>query len=157
MSSSATSGIGIAMTDLFISAAAALLLVLAILKPQPPTPLPIQSNAFVYCPVEVKAGPPSYRLQNTPDGTGEFVDVTDPDMLHDALTAIGINGQLMVTLSIVGAPERPLTGTCLRDFTISFVRKANTATSALTGEDATQRPPILSSSLGRNLETVGQP
>ena len=157
MSFSATGGIGIAMTDLFISAAAALLLVLAILKPQPPTPLPIQSNAFVYCPVAEQTVAPSYRLQNTPDGTDEFADITDPDMLHDALTAIGITGQLMVTLSIVGAPERPLTGTCLRDFTINFVRKANTATSALRGEDATQRPPILSSSLGRDLETVGQP
>ena len=110
--------LGLAMTDLFVSASAALMLVLAVLRPDPPVTVPLQADITAFCteiggrPALIVDGPPSVTL-------------TAPDDLAALPGRLGLPLRLFYSIALAGAPGRPLPAACLSWATTDLVRAHN--------------------------------
>ena len=113
-------GLGIVMTDLFISGGAALLLVLAVARPTPETPLPVQADLVAACPTTQALEKREATLVLRPAGSAADdtrVEIRDPAQLAGAPAALGLPARLFYGIALVrdrtsGSP--PLSARCLR-------------------------------------------
>jgi len=108
-------GIGLAMTDLFISGAAALLCMLAVMRQTPDVPLPIQADIRAACPsvAAIEAGNTGLVLMPTGrEPSGNPVMVRAPEDLAAAPATLGLPPRLFYTIALTPG-ETPLTATCL--------------------------------------------
>ena len=121
-------GVGLVMTDLFVSATAALLIVLAVARTSPPVPLPVQADVIATCitnedgttffEVSKSEGPPemSYQAQSS----AEFAQ---------SVVLLNLTPALFHTVAILPQVDRPLSAECISEFTVRIVREHNRAAS----------------------------
>lgn len=110
---------GIAMTDLFVSASAALMLVLAVLRPDPPVVTPIQADITAHC--TESGGLPALAIPADPP-----ILIESPADLAALPARLGLPPRLFYTLALAGGPGHPVSASCLTWATTDLVRALNT-------------------------------
>ncbi|MEM8729471.1 MAG: hypothetical protein AAGF79_06085 [Pseudomonadota bacterium] len=110
--------LGIAMTDLFVSAAAALMLVLAVLRPDPPVHTPVQADITAIC-IEQGERPALQVMADPP------VILATPQDLAALPEALGLPPRLFYGLAIAGGPGQPISTACLSWASRDLVRALN--------------------------------
>ena len=127
------SGVGLVMTDLFVSAAAALMMVLAITRPTPEIPLPIQADLIAACPplgtdytldsqpVMTVSLPPSHGAVSMPVTT-----VSRYEEIWALPAKFGLPPRLFYTIAL-SDDVTPLTAACADWVLNALIRTANEA------------------------------
>ncbi|MBB95901.1 MAG: hypothetical protein CML68_15070 [Rhodobacteraceae bacterium] len=110
---------GIAMTDLFVSASAALMLVLAVLRPDPPVTTPLQADITAHC-TETGGRPALVVPGDTP------VILQGPADLAALPARLGLPPRLFYALALAGGPGHPIPASCLSWAATDLVRALNT-------------------------------
>lgn len=152
-------GIGLVMTDLFVSAAAALMMIIAITKPSPDIPLPIQADLIATCPSAMQLLSEASEqaalsvLPATPaEGIDPFLAKT-PEDLWDLPEAFGLFPQLFYTIALVDGVE-PVTAACADWVLNDLVRSANGNADASGTKDGPGLAPIFGLELTNGKEVV---
>lgn len=109
---------GIAMTDLFVSASAALMLVLAVLRPDPPVTPPIQADITAWC--TETGGRPALRVD-----TDRVILLETPEDLAALPARLDLPPRLFYSLAIAGDADNPIPATCLAWASADLVRALN--------------------------------
>lgn len=142
-------GVGIVLTDVFVSATAALLIVLAVAQPSPPAPLPIQADIAVTCRT---ADQGEYVFQILPTHT----TATDKVLIRSALDfAVAVHqmnmpAALLYKVAVIGEDGTPLASGCLQAFKTDVVWPLN-AEPIIEAKTKTFRAAVFSVTAGRPL------
>lgn len=109
---------GIAMTDLFVSASAALMLVLAVLRPDPPVTPPIQADITAYC--TETGGHPALLVE----GDRPLL-LESPEDLAALPARLDLVPRLFYSIAIAGDANHPIPASCLAWASTDLVRALN--------------------------------
>lgn len=133
-------GLGIVMTDLFISASAALLMVIAVLRTTPPIPVPIQADIVATCPPAAILSAREPVMSMRPGGReGATIKVGGPGDLASLPADLGLRPRLFYSIGVIAGEGAPLSAACLRWAQDSLVRTYNRKIDELTRR-GTARP-----------------
>ena len=131
---SSSTGIGIAMTDLFLSASAALIVALALSSNSPVRNIPIQADLLLLCPSVNQDEKRYVMFQGESIETGKEGDLTvgESDLsyfgnMHEfnqALSAASLVPRLFHIAALANSDNHPLTTTCVKAIT-KLVRSNN--------------------------------
>lgn len=117
-------GVGIVMTDVFVSATAALLMVLAIARPAPPTPLPIQAEITVSCETSEQG---EYVFQAWPTHIldAERRTILSPEDFAVAVQQMNLPKALLYKVVVIGKNVSGLPAGCLQAFKTAVIWPLN--------------------------------
>ncbi|MGR3804780.1 hypothetical protein [Marinibacterium profundimaris] len=110
--------IGIALTDLFVSASAALMLVLAVLRPDPPVTTPLQADITAHC--TETGGLPALEIPGDPP-----ILVESPADLAALPARLDLPPRMFYALALAGGPGRTVPASCLAWASADLVRALN--------------------------------
>lgn len=152
-------GVGIVMTDLFVSAAAALMMILAITRPTPDIPLPVQADFLATCLQATQAATDEaglYTLSLTPNHAESEIQPVIADAPGDLWTLpdrFGEPPRLFYTIALVDGAE-PVTGACADWALNDLVRTANSNADSFEANGTSAPPPIYGLKMATREEPV---
>jgi hypothetical protein len=121
-------GVGLVMTDLFVSATAALLIVLAVARPSAPVPTPVQADVIATCKTEDE-GNMTFEV-STPERELEATfQLGTAEEFAQSVQMMNLTPSLFYTVAILPLPEQPVSVQCITEFTGRIVREHNRAVS----------------------------
>lgn len=133
-SSGIAGGLGIVMTDLFLSATAALLVVLAVANPTPPVPMPIQADLVATCPERNGGVVGHFILRSAAEPDGPTAVVSKPEDLSEAVSVAGLQAALFYSVALIPRVGTPVSAACLSRFTTDIIRAHNSGLSRAKAE-----------------------
>ena len=109
-------GLGVAMTDLFISAGAAIVMVIALSRPTPRVELPPQADIIATCPEAstFQGGDGAIVMRRDAADTTSAVPVVSPEDLAATPATLGLPARLFYTIALEDTPNQPVSAACLR-------------------------------------------
>lgn len=108
-------GVGIVMTDVFVSATAALLMVLAVARPSPPTPLPVQAEITVSCETS-EQGDYVFHTWPTHIIDADRRPIMSPQDFAVAVLQMALPPALLHKVVVIGTNTSGLPAGCLQAF-----------------------------------------
>lgn len=146
-------GVGIVMTDVFVSATAALLMILAVARPSPPTPLPIQAEITVSCETSEQG---DYVFQTWPTDIADTERrlINTPRDFAVAVKQMALPPALLYKVAVIANDHSTLPAGCLQAFKTIITWPLNRGP-AIKFETGSFRTVVFSVTASRPLGEVG--
>lgn len=146
-------GVGIVMTDVFVSATAALLMVLAVARPSPPTPLPIQAEITVSCETS-NQGDFVFETWPTHIFDADRRPIMSPQDFAFAVRKMALPPALLYKVVVVGTETSGLSAGCLQALKTDIIWPLNQDPD-ITIETESYRTATFSITASRPLDAAG--